>query len=395
MKWIKVVFRSLAIALAFVVLLSVGLYLSDPAYWQRLVTAPMGEVWRVEWYQPQERVAGAPREDLPSGEPDTRLARLLPELEREAVADGTVGLILWHQGAIRYEFYGEGYDRNTRTETSSAHKSVVALLTGAAIQDGLLRSVDQPAADFLPEWTDEARGRIQLRHLLTMSSGLEVITAMNPAGRGMRLMLGDDIPPIVLGLAAETEPGRVFEYVNANPQLLGMILSRASGKRYADYLAERLWQRIGASDAFLWLDRAGGTPRTFCCLMANGRDWLRIGVLLLQRGRFGDDQIVPEAWVADMLTPSPANPNYGYLTWLGSPPGRERIYNSKNPFKAIHSEAFAAPDVAFIDGFGGQRVYVVPSQELVIVRTGRADLQWDDAALPNRVIRALQSEATP
>ncbi len=395
MGFVKAVLKGIAILLALLVLVGIGFYMTDPPYWQRLFTAPRGEVWRVEWYQPQEPVAGVRGAPLPVGAPDARLVPALADLDRTAREDGTVALLVWHDGALRHAYYGEGFGPDTRTETASAHKTVVALLTGAAIADGVLAGVDQPVADFLPEWTDEVRKRIRIEDLLQMTSGLELITVGNPTGRGMKLLLGSDIPPIVLGLPSAVPPGELFEYTNTNPQLLGMALSRARGQRYAQYLSERLWQRIGAGDAALWLDHEGGTPRNYCCLFATGEDWLRVGRLLLDRGRVGGDQVVPGDWIDRMLTPSRANPNYGYFTWLGSPPGTERAYNSSNPFKALHSEPFVAPDVAFIDGFGGQRVYVVPSAGLIIVHTGKAHLDWDDARLPNVLLRALDAGPAP
>jgi CubicO group peptidase (beta-lactamase class C family) len=129
-------------------------------------------------------------------------------------------------------------------------------------------------------------------------------------------------------------------------------------------------------------------PRTFCCIYTTARGWLQIGRLILDQGRIGADQVLPADWIKAMTTPSANNPNYGYQTWLGSPPGTERKYNDKT-IKAYHSEPFAAPDMIYIDGFGGQRVYIVPSQDLIVIRTGKAQTKWDDALLPNAILRGL------
>jgi CubicO group peptidase (beta-lactamase class C family) len=103
----------------------------------------------------------------------------------------------------------------------------------------------------------------------------------------------------------------------------------------------------------------------------------------------GDRQVVPAQWMKDIITPSPTNPNYGYFTWIGTTYTKVRPYNSKATATAFHSEPFAAPDVIYFDGFGGQRVYIVPSKQLVIVHTGPLRQDWDDAILPNMIIRAL------
>lgn len=394
MRFVKGLFKALAVLLALLVLIGVGFYVSEPAYWQRVFTAPLGEVWRTEWYEPLERVPGNELE-LPSraGDTitgDTITAEALALAQAYADETDSVALLVWHKGSLVYERYGERFDATTMTDPASAHKTIVGLLVGAAISDGLIESLDTPAADFLPEWTDEARRKIRIRDLLSMSSGLEIVSGLNPTGDAMKLNIGFDIPGIVFKVPAESPPGTVFQYSNINSQLLGIILQRAAGKRYAEYLSERLWSRLGAGDAYVWLDHEGGIARTFCCLHTTGRGWLRVGLLLLNQGKVGDDQVVPAEWVAAMTTPSATNPNYGYQIWLGSPPTDRRQYNSKNSFKALHSEPFAAPDMMYIDGFGGQRVYVVPSQDLVIVRTGRAQLEWDDAKLPNAILRGIK-----
>jgi CubicO group peptidase (beta-lactamase class C family) len=219
-----------------------------------------------------------------------------------------------------------------------------------------------------------------------MSSGLEI--PIFGTWKSAKILFGSDLASGVLNLASEKTPGSEYQYSNANSQLLVILLERATGQRYATYLSSRLWQRLGADDAGLWMDRTGGLPRGFCCLFATARDWLRVGRLFLDGGRVGDDQVVPTEWIADMVMPSSKNSNFGYQVWLGSPPGTERKYNDYT-VKAYHSAPFAARDVIYIDGFGGQRVYVVPSLQLVVVRTGVSTTSWDDAIIPNAIIRAV------
>jgi CubicO group peptidase (beta-lactamase class C family) len=126
-----------------------------------------------------------------------------------------------------------------------------------------------------------------------------------------------------------------------------------------------------------------------CCLQASARDWLRLGLLLRDRGHVGDREVVPEAWIDAMMKSSPSNPNYGFQLWLGRSFTPERRYSSASSFTAHHGEPFAAPDVVYMDGSGGQRVYVIPSRDLVIVHTGESSRDWDDAWLPNLLIRGL------
>jgi CubicO group peptidase (beta-lactamase class C family) len=372
-------------------------YVMDPAVIRRMVTSPgMGVVDQTQKNQPQEAVSGTER-DIPSAAPDTIDPAAIAAAEQYATKTQTVALLIYHRGALRYEKYWPGYDRDFRTDPYSAHKTVLGLLVGAAIQDGLIKSVDEPAANYLPEWKGDSRAEITIKDLLQMSSGLEIV----PFGtwKSFQLTLGSDIAATALSVPAARPHGSEFQYLNLNSQLLGTIVQRASGKRYAEYLSTRLWSRIGAPTGYVWLDKEAGMPRTFCCIYTTARGWMHVGLLLLNRGKVGDDQVVPAEWVSEMTTPAATNPNYGYQVWLGSPPGTARRYNDKT-VKAYHSEPFVANDVVFIDGFGGQRVYVVPSQDLIIVRTGRAiaDMQklegnWDDALLPNTILRGIKPTA--
>jgi CubicO group peptidase (beta-lactamase class C family) len=134
--------------------------------------------------------------------------------------------------------------------------------------------------------------------------------------------------------------------------------------------------------------------RTYCCIQTTARDWLQVGRLILGEGNLDGDQVVPREWMRALSTPSNANPNYGYQIWLGTEYARDRIYNKGSAFAAFHSEPFASDDLIYLDGFGGQRVYVSPVNELVIVRTGRAQQDWDDARLPNLLIRGIGSPTT-
>lgn len=363
-------------------------YVADGAVVRNLLFGPrMGDVTQVARSQPQEAVPGVERDDFPLAAADTIDSAGLAAAEAYAAQTNSVALLVWHRGALRYEKYWPGYDRDSRTDTFSAHKTVLGLLYGAAIADGFIESVDEPAAKWIPEWRDDARREIRIRDLLQMSSGLEL--PVFGTWRGLRVTLGSDLPGTVLPLQAEQPPGTDFQYSNANSAILGMALQNATGKRYAQYLSERLWSRIGTPAAALWLDHEGGLPRTFCCLYTTARGWLQVGRLILDGGRSGGEQVIPEAWIREMSTPAKTNPNYGYQLWLGSPPGKERKYNDKT-VKAFHSEPFVAQDIRYVDGFGGQRVYIVPSQELIIVRTGEARLDWDDAIIPNAILRALR-----
>ena len=371
----------------------IAIWVADPAVLRNLLLGQRPtEPVAVHKSQPQEAVRGAVGQPLPRAAPLTLAPEGLAAAEAYAAATDSVALLIWHRGALAYEKYWPGFGPQTRTNPNSMHKTVLALLVGAAISDGYIDSVDAPASRWLTEWQGDRRRIITVRQLLQMSSGLEI--PVFGSWQSTRILLGSDLATGVLALPAAEAAGGRFQYSNASSQLLLLLLQRATGQRYSTYLSKRLWQPLGAADAALWMDRPGGLPRGFCCIFATARDWLRVGRLILERGRVGERQVVPAEWIDAMLTPSPRNANFGLHVWLGSPPLKERPYNDY-AVKAFHSAPFAAADMVYIDGFGGQRVYIVPSLELVVVRTGKSQLDWDDAQLPNAIIRAIRPEVAP
>jgi CubicO group peptidase (beta-lactamase class C family) len=140
------------------------------------------------------------------------------------------------------------------------------------------------------------------------------------------------------------------------------------------------------------LDSIGGQPIMYCCYLSTPSDWLRLGHLLINDGKIDGEQIIPEGWVDEMKTTSVVNPNYGYQIWVGSPPGKKRAYlpTIKGGNENYHSELFAANDIFFMDGSVKIRMWMVPSEDLVILRMGRNAPNFDEARLPNTILRGIK-----
>jgi len=332
---------------------------------------------------PLVTVVGEPAADLQGPSDDPRFAA--------AIAYGahtdSDALLVWRKGRLLLAHDYPGHGPDARTWSASMEKTLIALLVGVAIDRGYIRSVDQPASLWLPEWKNDARARITVRDLLTMSSGLEHPTFGSP--KAAPLIMGPDMTPALLALEATQPPGSAFDYNTSDAEIMMIVLERASHQRFADLLSSALWKPLGLADAQLALDHAGGLPRP--TIFARARDWLPIGELINGHGAYRGRRIVSAAWIKAMTTPSHLNPNYGYFIWLGSPPGPERSYGPFVVFKAKHSAPYAASDIIYLDGYGGERVYVVPSRGLVIVRTGATRDDWDDAIIPNAVLEGLSS----
>ncbi|MDH3978531.1 MAG: beta-lactamase family protein [Gammaproteobacteria bacterium] len=386
-KLLKRIRNLILIIIALVVTLIGYLFITEPVVMTRTV-----EVLQGGPLGPGETVPGVASTPLPMESKQSFSGEALEEMIEFGAATNSHALIVWHGDGIALEQYYPGYDEMTRSGTQSMHKSVVAILVGKAIEDGYINSVDDSASLYLTEWADDDRSKITIKQMLRQTSGInfssvKLSTMMNY----MRLMVGPDVQAETLYLPLEVEPGTRFDYNTVIPQNMGLILQRATGKRYSEYLSEALWKPIGATDANVILDsEEKGMARTGCCLDATARSWLRVGLLHLNEGSVGGKQIVSKQWMKDIVVPGDQNSNYGYFTWLGTDYVENRRYNRKSATSVYHSEPFAAPDVIYFDGFGGSRVYIVPSKELVIVRTGDIFSAWDDAYLPNMVIRALQ-----
>lgn len=377
---------------------------SDWRFYYRLATFDrMNSMTDVEWYEPSVEIEPSANPPvIPIAAPADRT---VPEGTLQAVTEWaaeseSMALLIWHKGALQLEWYGDGFDKASYMESASMHKSVMALLYGIAIEQGYIRSIDEPAANYITEWQNDDRSKITIRNMLQMAHGLaRAPGGFSLLGDNMQLTMGTDWGAIALKAPAEDPPGTIFAYSNLNSQLLGLLLQRAVGMPYAEFLEKNLWSKVAESSAWVWLDSPGGLAKTSGSLFTPARNWLRLGLLHLNRGRVGNEQVVPEAWIEEVTTPSPTNPNYGLQTWLGTEYREKVTYGKGVAAHVPHSEPFAAQDVVYFDGANGQRVYVIASEDLVIVRTGQGGLDfktgaflWDEPKLPNMVLRGIRGE---
>ncbi len=307
--------------------------------------------------------------------------------------------VVLHKDKIQLAWFEEGMDAAATVSSRSFVKTLASILIGFAIADGDIDSVDDPVGKYVEEWKDDPRGKTTIRQVLQMTSGFDLseVRAMSPSvfgpfSRQTQLVNGSDIDGTVLSWPYESEPGAVYAHFNPSTQLLGIIIARATGERYTTYLSQKLWKPMGAIRGAMRLDNIGGQPIMYCCYLSTSSDWLRLGHLLLNDGIIDGEQIIPEGWVGEMKTTSEVNPNYGYQIWVGSPPGEERKYiPSIDGMPAnIHSEPFAADDIFFMDGSVKIRMWMVPSEDLVVLRMGRNPPELDEARLPNTIIRGIE-----
>ena len=355
----------------------------------------------VDWYDTTP-VAGDFAGDLPVLDP---AERTIPTGVLEAAAayaeqQDSMALIVVRDGKVEFERYWQGAGRDSRFNPQSMSKTVLALLVGKAIETGHIASVHDPVARFVRELEGDPRGAITLHNLLQMSGGLAQITTsyvVSPDNSGVRQHFGTDFTGTMLELPLARPPGTKWDYNNNESGLLGLALTRATGRAYPDYLSAQLWQPLGLADAAMYQDRPGGDVMVSCCIFSRPMDWARIGMLIRDGGRWQGAQLVPADWIAAMATPAQTWAGYGYQVWLGTRNVQAvRPAEARDPNYSMQTEAYVDPEIIVLSGHGFQRVWVMPSRGLVIVRAGRVWPQnWDESVIPNLIARAVAPSVRP
>lgn len=343
----------------------------------------------VDWYR-QAPIMGRSRAwpKAPASAGNSALATALNWAE----AQGSTALVVSRGGRLLAEHYWHGDGRDTRFNSQSMAKTVAALMVGIAIDRGELPGIDVPVGRYLAEWRNDPRGEISLGNLLEMASGLGPVDAgfglrLVPENPAVEAFFGEDFRGPALRLPLVAAPGSRFDYNNDNIRIVTTILERRAGKSYSTLLSERLWQPLGLGNAATAVDGAGFAYGS-SLIFARPIDWAAIGQLFLDGGRWGEREIVSQRWIAAMIRPGRTNKNYGLWTWVGD----HQVGGTPPPpvLTPWQSEKFDDPGTILLNGFGGQRVYILPRSRLVIVRTGRTwPGAWDDSLLPNRLARAF------
>lgn len=270
----------------------------------------------------------------------------------------TSAFLVYRNDTLLYEKY---YDEHNRTKVSnsfSAAKTVVALLVGIAIEEGKIKNMDEPVANYIPEFKTDGKKEITIRHLLMMASGLDwEESAKNPFSENAESYYGTDLYGLVNRQKSIEKPGRKFIYQSGNSQILGYIVEIATGKSLNEYTQEKIWKNIGTEhDAYWSLDKENGDEKAFCCLYATARDFGKLGQLINQKGKYNGKQIVPEWFMNEMF-------KIPQLTTV------EGITNQRYGLHIWHYNDGKTP-IYYCRGIKGQYIISIPKENIVIVRLG-------------------------
>lgn len=374
MNILKTLGKVLLVIVAFLAVfyLFMIIYLSlrySPEYMKRELFHELDNVYSYRYY-PERKLSASP--ETFTFESDTSQEPLVEEAFQSGPAiddldaflenTGTQAFLVIQDDQLIYERYFKDLQRDSMVTSFSVAKSFTSALIGIAIQEGYIKSVDDPVTNYIPELVerDPRFKDIRIRDLLMMASGLRFTEegGLPSTNDGSLTYSFDDLRKLTLTETKIVEPpGNTFVYNDYNLILLGIILERATGKPVTTYLQEKIWSPVGMEYGGSWsMDREeNGLEKMSVGINARAIDFAKLGRLYLNNGNWNGSQIVPSDWVTistqdNGLIPGEAPVYYGYLWW------GERCDPDLHDFFAV--------------GNHGQFIYVSPAKKLIIVRNG-------------------------
>ena len=295
--------------------------------------------------------------------PRTSTTSLQPAAEYLRANNGHA-LLVYCDGRLVFEEYLNGHQREVPHRLASGTKSFVGVLAVMAVEDGLLR-LDEKVSVTLTEWQADARkSQVTIRQLLTLTSGIAggEVGDMPSYREAVRLA------------EAKFPPGEKFQYGPVPFQCFGELLRRKLAVRketLEGYLKRRLLEPIGLKPSF-WSKDTDGQPHLPSGLLLTASEWAKFGQFVLNRGAWNGQQLVSEKLLAECFQGTKAHPTYGLTFWLNAADERPR-------------------DLAMAAGAGKQKLYLVPSQKLLVVQFAEAPKRFQERELLRLVLEGVRA----
>ena len=299
-----------------------------------------------------------------------QLQKVVDNALNETKANGestfTRAVLVVYDGNIIAEKYAPGFDKNTVMLGWSISKSLTAAMIGILVKENKL-SIDMPAP--VAAWVNTKKQKITISNLLQQTTGLDFVENYSwPSNVTKMLFSKGDMAAYTASLPLKYEPGTVFNYSSGNSNILSSCIRQIVGEKdYPAFPYKQLFYKINAY-SFLLEPDASGTYIGSSYSYATARDFARFGLLYYNNGIWNGEQILPPNWVKESIQPVPADKrkHYGYQFWLN---GYDEKVTSKRWYPDLPADLF------FADGYGGQDIYIIPSQKLVVVRLGLYTIQ--------------------
>jgi CubicO group peptidase (beta-lactamase class C family) len=289
------------------------------------------------------------------------------------------GVVVMRDGQLVAERYYNGASTDSLNDIRSAGKSITALLVGIAIDQGKIRSVDDPVGAYWSEASGTAIGDVALRDVLTMRSGLDAFDD-NPESPGNEDRMDESADPIALVLAVPRvdPPGTHYVYNSATAYVAGVVVAKATGDTMAEFARTALFAPLGITQ-WEWTSDASGYTKGQGNLSITTRGLASIGEMVRNGGLHGGRRIISDEWLRDALAATvdigqedPFADGYGYFWYAKT--------------QQIGGKPVA---VSFASGNGGNKIYIVPSRNLVVAITSRAYGQGHGQRRSENILRAL------
>ena len=296
---------------------------------------------------------------LPEGAP----LELDTDVDAFMESQRAAALVIVQDGEIRLERYGLDFGPEGRWTSFSVAKSLTSTLVGAALKDGYIKSIEDKVSNYIPDLRGSAYDNVTIRQLLTMTSGVKWNEDYSDPQSDVALFNAHEPDPGVDAtvsymrqLEAEAPPGTKWVYKTGETNLIGVLVSSATGKHLSDYLSEKVWKPFGMEQDASWILGSTGHEISGCCIQASTRDFARLGLFILGGGLADGERVVPEAWIEEAtshrMDTTREGYGYGYQWWT------------------LDDGAYMAR------GIFGQGIFIDPERQLVIASNGN----WPQAS---------------
>ena len=300
--------------------------------------------------QPSSKAKPLPKSDKPFSLPSTFYFEDKDQDLNAALKHfKTDGLLIIKEGEVVYEEYFNGNSQTTRHISWSVAKSFLSSLVGIAVNDGLIDDINDPITKYLPDFKNTGYDGIKIKNILQMSSGVlfneDYADPNSDINKfGVAIARGTSFRDFAKTLTKDKEQGTYNHYVSIDSQMLGLLLDKVTGMPLREYLQMHIWEKIGMEDEAYYLADNEDVDLALGGLNATLRDYAKFGLLYLNKGKWDNEQVVPEAWVdashaMDLphLQPgagddlSSSDWGYGYQWWVPGFPNTDYtasgIYN--------------------------------------------------------------------
>ncbi len=259
---------------------------------------------------------------LPPGPP----LQLSLDVDEYMAGQRSAALIVVHDGKVRLERYGLGFDADGRWTSFSVAKSITSTLVGAALRDGFIRSMDDKVSDYIPDMKGSAYDDVSIRQLLTMTSGVrwneDYADPNSDVARFNNHQPENGVEALasyLRRLPREAPAGTRWHYSTGETNLVGILVANATKRPLSEYLSEKIWQPAGMEQQATWILSRTGKEISGCCIQAATRDFARFGLFILDGARIDGKSIVPDGWLAEATTERTGigvpGRGYGYQWW--------------------------------------------------------------------------------